>query len=71
MTMMMLEAAVEIRQTDVRRRIVEIRADEKFRLVSTLPLDFSEITVTLLEKSGRKARILIEAPERVKITQQG
>lgn len=52
----------------VRRRIIEVGRDG---IIVFVDLDGHEIRLTLLEKSGRKARLLIEAPEQVKIDHAG
>jgi sRNA-binding carbon storage regulator CsrA len=52
----------------VRRRVIEVGRDG---VVVFIDLDGHEIKLTLLEKSGRKARLLIEAPEQVKIDHAG
>lgn len=52
----------------VRRRVIEVGRDG---IIVFVDLDGHEIRLTLLEKSGKKARLLIEAPDQVKIDHAG
>lgn len=48
----------------MRRRVIEIRPGE---VISWVGASLCEVRVTLIEKSGRKARVLVEAPDDVTI----
>jgi len=47
-----------------RRRVVEIRQGEEIRLTG---VSAAAVVFRLIEKSGKKARVLVEAPDDVKI----
>jgi hypothetical protein len=50
-----------------RRHVIEVHLEEKIHLVGA---DGTQFVVRLLEKSGRKARLLLELPDGVQVSKK-
>lgn len=52
-----------------RQVAIDIKVGETLTLTSAGGVDSPEITLTLLQKSGQRARFLVKAPDAVRIKQ--
>jgi hypothetical protein len=52
----------------LRRRVIELRHGEHIVLTGG---SVAQVVIRLIEKSGKKARLLVEAPDDVKIDTRG